>query len=89
MEKQLHLFIAEYGGCGDYIIAYDEADAFAILAETVGDETAGDYDPTWVQWPDDKPWTLTEIDEPGQPEITLTGAEWAAQYGRRYLGGWA
>lgn len=71
----------------DMVVAASAEDAWEVWTETTGEaredhETCGE---SWAQWPDDKPLTLTEVDEPGQPKETKTGREWSADQGRGFF----
>lgn len=84
--KLLHIFVREEGGCGDIVIAYDAPDAVAVLEEETGELIdSGDFE----QHPDDQPFEIMDVDEPGSPTISKLPAEWIAENERSYLGGWA
>lgn len=97
MSNELHLFVFRYDGGseGDYVLAADEADARALLQETVEgspfgeDRFEGYYKVEVEQLPDDQTIGWTYVDEPGHPKEMRTPAELAARYGRSYQGGWA
>lgn len=84
--KPLHIFVREEGGCGDICIAHDAPDAVAVLEEAPGELIdSEDFD----QHPDDQPFEIVDVDEPGSPTISKLPAEWIAENRRGYLGGWA
>lgn len=76
--SELHVF---YNDC-DVVIAASPEDAGAVLAE-IGCTLDNPEDYPFVQWPDDKVFTVR--DEHGEVEGRKTCAEWAAGNGRGYL----
>lgn len=81
--NNLHIFISESDAC----IATSPEDAIRLVYEVVGEEHM--YDCEFVQHPDSEPFTITDVDEPGQPSETRLPADWIAEYGRCYWYGWA
>jgi hypothetical protein len=69
----------------DWVVAASPEDAFAVCKE-FGMEPPDDAPwEQWEPWGEERPLTMTFVDEPGDEKTTLTGAEWAAK-GRGYLG---
>jgi len=81
--SELHVY--QMTGWCECVVAHDPTDAWAVWCENTGEKRADYPDDDFELWPDDRPLTITMIDEPGQPKITKTGAQWAASDGRCHL----
>lgn len=88
---RLHIFLTDDGD--NYIIAANEFDAYVVLHDQVGEDEFAPgrmyADVQFVQWPDHEVFTLWDVDEPGCPQESHLPFQWAALYGRCYLGGQA
>jgi hypothetical protein len=87
--ESLHLFVSEWEGTGDYVIARDLDDAKRVLVENTDEETLAEGDRTWKQWPDDEVFPAVYVDEPGHPTETRTAQQICRDHGRGLWGGYA
>ncbi len=72
----------------DYVIAFSAKDADNVCAEMSGfshaQENGEAPEDAWTRVPDDKLWTLHDMDEPGQESQRRAAAEWVRRTGRAY-----